>query len=184
MEQQAMWEDYEHLKKEATKLRASEKRLKEFRSRYYGIFNSSRLLIAFLDKESVFLDINPFGAELLGKSQNEIIGKSFIKVFQDKAGRAIGEKVTKVLTDKKETRFEWKVSRVNKPHVQMSVSATPIADELGTFRTVVVIGEDISNLLTLTQQLKLVSSEALQLKDEVESLHNEIVSLSHKDEEK
>lgn len=169
MDQQEFWDDYQHLKKEATKLRGSEARLKEIKARYEAIQEASLDLMLVVNRELTIQDINLVGRNLLGLTLDDIGGH-----LEDVVNAALPNSLIPML----ENAFEsgrpemgpWTVQRVNGPALTLTLHVAPVIDDTNNTVGAVIIGRDPSELLSLDERLQEVGNEIERLRERVQSL--------------
>lgn len=164
MDSQEFWEDYQHLKKEATKLRTSEARLKEIRARYRTLFENTPGIVAIISNEGVILEMNPAGVSLLGMKSDELVGKSINDAFPDDRAREFGRKAGEAITSNQTVTFDWTVPRLNGPALWLAGRAAPVMDETQTVVAAVVTAKDLTDWLALDEDLASIQDQVSDLR--------------------
>jgi len=132
MDQEQFWDDYQHLKREASLLRDSERRLKEIRGRYHTLMESAPILIAYLDREGRILEMSQGGLALIERPENEVVGRLTVEVFADEGGRTLGPAASNAISKGELVDFKWSVRRIHGPSLTLNAQAAPVRDETGT----------------------------------------------------
>ncbi|MCB2200310.1 hypothetical protein KQI63_12950 [bacterium] len=169
MDQQEFWDDYQHLKKEATKLRGSEARLKEIKARYEAISEASLDMMLVVNRVLNIQDVN-------------LVGRNLLNVTRDDIGAHLEDAITAALPNSLipmlESAFEtgrpqmgpWTVQRVNAPALTLTVHVAPVIDDTNNIVGAVIIGRDPSELLSLDERLQEMGNEVERLRERVQSL--------------
>ena len=169
MDQQEFWDDYQHLKKEATKLRGSEARLKEIKGRYEAIMEASLDLMLVVDRNLNILDVNLVGRNLLGLTHDDIGAH-----LEDAITAALPNSVIPMLRTTFETgRPEmgpWTVQRTNAPALSLTIHIAPVVDDTNNTVGAVIVGRDPSELLSLDERLSEMGNEVERLRERIQSL--------------
>jgi PAS domain-containing protein len=132
MDQQQFWDDFQHLKREATTLRDSVNRLNVLRGRYRALMEHGNLFVAYLDKEGRFLEISQSGLKLIERDEREVVDKLHVEVFGDSESRAIGTAAAEAIRSKEPFAFTWTIRKTNGPSPVYRAIASPVRDETGT----------------------------------------------------
>ena len=126
--------------------------LRESEKKFRGLFEGSKDLIFFCNKDHVIEDINPSGMELLGfKKREEIIGKPFKELFQNKAQ---WEMLYKEVCSKGHVKdMEAELLRADGSIIYVILTISVIRDERGNVRGCEGIGKDITRMKQVTESL-------------------------------
>lgn len=91
----------------------SEIHLRESKERYRTLYENNPLMVFTLDAEGVILLVNEFGAQQLGYSANELIGKSESILFRDEDKLSAKGLIARCLQNPTQVS-EWEVQKVHK----------------------------------------------------------------------
>lgn len=169
MDPQAFWEDYQHLQREASKLRSSEERLKGIRARHRALSEVAEELFAIIDQAGVVLDMNPGGLRLLGREASDVIGRDITKIFSDEPSRAVARRASEVIRRDRADRFDWEPAISGGPPTVLDTRLAPVRDDTGRAVAVVVIARDIGDLLTLREDLEAAAESLDDMRKRVDA---------------
>ncbi len=167
---QEFWDDYQHLKKEVSMMRDTEKRLKGVQNRYKALFAAGGELYAVLDKNGTFLDMNPAGLALLELDTRDIIGKTADEIFGESRAKVIGEKAKESIEQEKPLRFDWIVRRIGGPNRIFSARLAPIFDDAEQVTNAYLIAMDISSLEAAREDMVSMGEAIELMKDRIDRM--------------
>jgi PAS domain S-box-containing protein len=169
MDTQEFWDDYQQIKKEVSKLRNSEARLKAIRAQYASVMRHSADLVAVIDQDGVLVEMNPAGLKLLDRSEDEIVGYPIEESFRDDDVLELGRKALEAIRSDSVLKFDWTLRPMGGPAKWITATAAPVEDESQRIVAAVVIARDMTDLLTLDEDLAqaqdLIASLRLRVKD-------------------
>ncbi|MCB2213753.1 PAS domain S-box protein [bacterium] len=153
MDTQEFWDDYQHLKKEVSKLRDSESRLKAIRARYRSILNTANDIVAVIDRNGKLVEMNRPGLKLLGLSTDAVVGYPVDEAFQDDRAREIGRRAAEAISSNSEITFDWTIPQFAGPALWLTAKAAPVEDETRRIVAAVVVARNLTDMLSLDEDL-------------------------------
>src|SRR5205814_6104663 len=96
-------------------------RLRESEEQWRAVFENNPTMYFMVDAAGTVVSVNPFGAEQLGYSVNELVGQSMLKVFCGPDRQAVQAHVALCLQQLGRP-FRWELRKVRKE------AAVPCAD--------------------------------------------------------
>jgi len=138
--------------RDVTEHKKKEEALEESEEKLRGIIDSSSDFIFLLDRNSKLLSINKAGAEIRGKSPQELIGKSAFERFPETAATQFSENVKNVFDTGKSMFLEEKMV-VNGRELYNSTSLNPVRDSRGRVTAVAGIVRDITERKKIEEEL-------------------------------
>jgi PAS domain S-box-containing protein len=146
--------------------------MKNVNVRYKMLLRHSHDLIAVIDREGVLVEMNPAGLKLLDRSEKEIVGYPLEESFHDDDVLELGRKALAVVESESVIKFDWTIRPMSGPAKWISATAIPVENESHQIVTAMIIARDMTNLLTLDEDLAqaadLIASLRLRVKDALE----------------
>jgi PAS domain S-box-containing protein len=109
------------------------------------VFENNPTMYFIVDASGTVLSVNPFGAEQLGYTVNELVGQSVLNVFHEADREAAQRHVANCLELRGQT-MSWEVRKVRKDGTMLWVRETAKAAQRGESQSIVLIAcEDITD---------------------------------------
>jgi len=141
-------------------LQYREEALRKSEEKYRRLVEQAHEGVVVLDQEGIITFTNPHLAEIIGHTDEELIGKDYISLIDFAWREQIREKLKLRRTGVAET-YETGLTRKDGRNVLVSVSASPMYDDAGTF-----IGS-LGVIMDITER-KRVEAELIQAKEAAE----------------
>ena len=135
---------------------------------YRGIFNNTFQFMGILNPSGTVLQVNRKSLDLIGKNENDVLGKKFWATPWWNHSAEEMEKVKKAIlkAGRGETvRLDTFHSDAEGTHIQVDFSVSPILDENGTIQYILPEGRDITKFKDIEKKLKTMN---LELEKQVE----------------
>ena len=151
-----------------TQRKEAERALRESESRYRFMVENQNDLLVHCDKETKIIYVNPAYLKLFGKTEEELVGSSFLPLIHSEDVNKVKESLERLILppfecsheERAMTEFGWK---------WISWSNRAVVDENNNIQEVIAVGRDIS------EQKK--AEEALKKKNaELEGLNSKIAN--------
>ncbi len=128
------------------------KELRQSEKKFRGLFEGSKDMIFFCNKDHQIEDINPSGVELLGfKSREEVIGRSFKEFFKDeKQWEMFRDEICRMGHIKD---IEAELVRTDGSTRNVILTISVMKDENGNIKGCEGIGKDITKMKQVTESL-------------------------------
>jgi PAS domain S-box-containing protein len=174
------WEDFQLLKKEVIKLRDTEKRLLDIKYRYDTLFQNGKDLYAVLDPEGRFTNINPYGLDLLGFNERDILGKSADEVFAEKQAHLVSHFTRDIVKTGQSLQFNWNVRSRTGKEVKFQAHLVPVRVNDDITVGAYLQARDISEIEYLKSELENEKNETGKLKETINNLTSQVEELQQK----
>ncbi|HSV41843.1 MAG TPA: PAS domain-containing protein, partial [Methanomassiliicoccales archaeon] len=116
-----------------------------------GLIESSLDMMVTVDRENMIMDVNEAATRLTGKPREELIGASFLDLFNDRERAALG--VNTCFTAGSVRNFELDVNS-GKEIIPVSFNASVYRDRTGTVKGVFGIARDIRERMRMVQEIE------------------------------
>ena len=143
-----------------TERKKAEKKLEESEKKYRTLFENAQEGIWTIDENSITSFVNPRMAEMLGYTQDEMIGKHLFD-FMDEKGVAIANRNLERRKQGIEEQHDFEFLRKNGTRIYTILETSPLMDEEGNYKGAVAFVSDITerkkveySLLRKTNDLK------------------------------
>jgi two-component system cell cycle sensor histidine kinase/response regulator CckA len=137
-----------------TERKRAEEALRDSEERYRALYEDNPSMYFTVDTEGTVLSVNQFGAEQLGYTVEELIGKSVLDVFYRKDKEAVLEQFAACLQNPAQIAH-WEFRKVRKDGSMLWVKETARAMRGADGDTVVlIVCEDITERKRLEEQLR------------------------------
>ncbi len=127
-----------------TDRKRAEEALREQRNQLRTIFSTSPDMLILKDRQCVYRAVNPDCCKFLGKSEEEILGKTDYDFFPHDRADMYRRGDIQVLTTGRTLRQDETVTGVHGPR-WMQVAKAPVVDETGAISGIVISLQDISD---------------------------------------
>ena len=118
--------------------------LRRSEDRWKNAFENNPTMYFMVDPAGTIVSVNPFGAEQLGYTVDELVGQSVLKVFHEPDREAAREHVAGCLAQIGQSR-SWELRKVRKDGTMLWVRETARAVQRGAERPIVLVAcEDIT----------------------------------------
>jgi PAS domain S-box-containing protein len=117
--------------------------LQESEERWRAIFENNPTMYFMVDAAGTVLSVNPFGAEQLGYTVDELTGDSLLKVFHE-ADRAAAQRNTTRCIEQLGRAMNWELRKVRKDGSVLWVRETAKAMLMKEYPVVLIVCEDIT----------------------------------------
>jgi PAS domain S-box-containing protein len=121
----------------------AEKALQESEEKWRAIFENSPTRYFMIDAAGTVLSVNPFGAEQLGYTVDELMGGSVLKIFYEE-DREAAQRNTTACIEQPSRAFHWELRKVRKDGSVLRVRETAKAMQMKERPVVLVVSEDIT----------------------------------------
>jgi diguanylate cyclase (GGDEF)-like protein/PAS domain S-box-containing protein len=140
--------------RDVTKEREFEQKLKEREERLRIITENASDLITLIDENGIIIYASPSYKSILGKEYREYIGKHYLhNVFQEDK-KKVAKKIEKSIQDRKKFQLQFRQFISNGEVIWCEGDGTPIFDEQGMLKHVVVISRNINKQKEYETKLK------------------------------
>jgi PAS domain S-box-containing protein len=144
---QAVVRDISSIKQAEQALRASEEKLQSF-------FHDAPIMYFTLDREGTILSVNRSGAEQLGYTVNELVGRSILDVFVTEDRTSVKNQMEVCLASQG-VECEWELRKVRKDGTLLQVHGrTRVVPGSDGQPVMLVVGQDISERVRHERALK------------------------------
>lgn len=144
-----------------TTRKAAEKALRDSEARLSAILQNTSALVCLMDADNRFVHLNRRFEELLGKSNDEVRGRSIYDVLPHDTAATFDANNRRVLAEGVAVEFEELIADRDGPRIYTSVKA-PLFDSSGKPHSIVGVSTDITERKRLEDALR----EADRRKDE------------------
>jgi PAS domain S-box-containing protein len=151
---------------ERNQRKRAEEALRQSEEQWRDVFEHNPTMYFIVDPTGIVLSVNPFGAEQLGYTVDELIGDSVLKVFYEPDREAAKEKVALCL-EQLGRSMSWELRKIRKNGTMLWVRETARAVLRANGPIVLVACEDITDrkraeeeLATTEQRLRAVIANA------------------------
>jgi PAS domain S-box-containing protein len=121
----------------------AEEALQESEEKWRNIFENNPTMYFMVDAAGTVLSVNPFGAEQLGYTVDELTGDSVLKVFHE-ADRAAAQRNTTRCIEQLGRAINWELRKVRKDGSVLWVRETAKAMLMKEYPVVLIVCEDIT----------------------------------------
>lgn len=143
------------LKVEVSERRIAEKQVKLSQDRYRVLYDDTPSMFFTLDVEGNILSVNQFGAEYLGYTVQDLVGKNITALHESSDHDFVSRKIFDCI-EHTEKVHRWETcmlhSNNSKVWVRTAARVLPVENEAGL--SILVVCEDISEAHNLSDQLK------------------------------
>jgi len=139
--------------RDITEKKKMEQELKESEAKYRDLFDNAQDAMYVLNKEAIVLKMNQIGLEILGRTINEVIGKSIVKWLTPESIKIVEGRMKKRLAGEPLSRIdEIEIIGKNGEHRWIEIKTRPILEN-GKLIEIHGIGRDITENKKLKQKL-------------------------------
>jgi PAS domain S-box-containing protein len=136
-----------------TERRQAEEALRESEERWRAVFENNPTMYFMVDAAGTILSVNPFGAEQLGYSVNELVGDSVLNVFYEADREAVQRNVATCFEQLGRT-MSWEFRKVRKDGTVLWVRETARAMLMQHRPVVLIVCEDITERKRAEEELE------------------------------
>lgn len=172
MDAQEFWEDYQHLKKEANKLRISEQRLQGIRARYQTLLEGDDDPVIVIDREGRIVEVNAAAERHLNLDRSDTPQRDAADVFADSLASEIVRRARRAIESDTRERFDWYVAPMAGPSRVFATSALPVRDESNRAVAAVCIAREITHLVAIEEDIGGITDRVAQLFEELKALRD------------
>jgi PAS domain S-box-containing protein len=126
-----------------TERRRAEEALRESEEQWRAVFENNPTMYFMVDATGTILSVNPFGAEQLGYTVDELVGRPVLNVFYDADREAVQRNVAACFEQLGRT-MSWEVRKVRKDGAVLWVRETAKAMLIKNRPVVLIVCEDIT----------------------------------------
>ena len=131
------------VKKRTADLSRSNEALRKSEEQWRDVFENNPTMYFMVDPTGTVLSVNPFGAEQLGYTVEELVGESVLKVFPESDRDSVKRNVV-ICLEQLGRSMGWEVRQVRKDGTILWVRETAKAVPREDQPIVLIAGEDIS----------------------------------------
>lgn len=135
--------DIEEHRRATEAVRASEEALRESEEQWRAVFENNPTMYFMVDAAGTILSVNPFGAEQLGYTADELTGQSVLNVFHAADREAVQRNAAKCLERLGQT-MTWELRKCRKDGSMLWVRETAKAMMMKGRPVVLIVCEDIT----------------------------------------
>ena len=150
---QEIIEQITHLAGIAIQRRLGEEALRESEEQWRAAFENNPTMYFMMDADGTILSVNPFGAEQLGYTVDELVGSPVLNIFYDADRESIRRHAERCL-DQLNRSMSWEARKVRKDGTVLWVRETARAVLLKNRPVVLVACEDITERKRAEEQLE------------------------------
>ena len=139
---------------DVTELKKTEKALSESEKKYRALYEDNPSMYFTVDVGGVLHSVNQYGCEQLGYMSEELIGKSFLKLFQEK-DKETALNSLKICASNLGEVFHWEICKVRKDGsvIWVKDSARAIRKNNGNI-VIFIVSEDVTERKQAEDKLK------------------------------
>ena len=126
--------------------------LRDSEQRWQAVFEHNPTMYFIVDEAGTILSVNPFGAEQLGYSVNELVGRSVLNVFHETDRAAIQRNAASCL-QRLGQPMSWEARKVRKDGTMLWVRETGKATLMKERPAILIVCEDITERKRLENRL-------------------------------
>jgi PAS domain S-box-containing protein len=157
-----------------SRLKAAEEKLARNEKKFRHIFDAAPYLIISVNRQGTIVDCNRKMQDVLLYDKSEILGKPFESlVHKDYAG-TVTEYFRQALTTGSSRNQIYRMQKKDGAGIDVSVSASGLKDQHGTFFRVVCIVEDISELRQMQESLLRKNEDLAASFEELTAIEEEL----------
>lgn len=134
---------YRGVGRNITERKRAEEALRESEEKWRAVFENNPTMYFMVDASGTVLSVNPFGAEQLGYTIDELAGDSVLKVFHE-ADRAAAQRNTARCLEQLGRAISWELRKVRKDGSVLWVRETGKAMLMQGRPVVLIVCEDIT----------------------------------------
>jgi PAS domain S-box-containing protein len=154
---------------DATERKIAEEALRESEERYKALYENNPSMYFTLDEEGMVLSINRFGAEQLGYTVEELIGRSMLNIFHEEDREGILRHLHKCLQEPSGKTSAWEARKVRKDGSTFWVRENlRIVQSPYGYKIVLVTCEDISERKRADEERERSLARELQVRAQSE----------------
>lgn len=135
-----------------TERRRAEEALRDSEEQWRAVFENNPTMYFMVDADGTVVSVNPFGAEKLGYTVDELVGSPVLNVFYDADREAVQKNVGRCL-DQLNQPMNWEARKVRKDGTVLWVRETARAMWLKNRPIVLVVCEDITERKRAEEEL-------------------------------
>ncbi len=140
------------LARDITERRRAEEALRESEEQWRAVFENNPTMYFIVDAAGTILSVNPYGAEKLGYTVNELVGSPVLNVFYEADREAVRRNVA-VCLEELGRAMSWELRKVRKDGRVIWVRETAKAVLLKNRPVVMVVCEDITERKRAEEEL-------------------------------
>ena len=125
-------------------------------------------IFALYDRSGRYLFVNEAGTRLLGRAQDDLLGRSDEEVFGIRGAPAYCRLVRETIASLKETRGEFRVAGADGDERFVLATCRPLLQENGECREVLLIGHDVTGERRAAAALEKYAAELARSNDELQ----------------
>ena len=160
-----------------TEQKKVEAALRESEEQWKAVFENNPVMYFMVDETGTILSVNPFGAEQLGYTVDELIGRPVTIVFYE-ADREIVQKNAAACFEQPGQAMSWELRKVRKNGEMIWVRETARATLIRNRRVLLIVCEDITEGKRVAEALREVQTE-LTHANRVAALGQLTASIAH-----
>jgi PAS domain S-box-containing protein len=157
---------YRGVGRHITERKQTEEALRESEEKWKAVFESNPTMYFMVDAAGITLSVNPFGAEQLGYTPDELVGSPVLNVFYEPDREAVQKNVARCFAHPNRT-MSWEVRKVRKDGTVLWVRETARSVLLRESPVILVACEDISERKRAEEAAR---RSELELRDLIENL--------------
>jgi PAS domain S-box-containing protein len=120
-------------------------RVRQSEQKYIDLFENAPDIYLSVNRQHVITACNTHGAQILGYTRQEMVGKSFPELFTGDQQNDIREHLVRMFIEKRELKdVEGQVLRKDGERLFVNLNSTLLIDEQGSITTARVVARDIS----------------------------------------
>lgn len=141
-----------------TERRQAEEALRESEEQWKAVFENNPTMYFMVDAAGITRSVNAFGAEQLGYTTDELIGKPIMNTFYDEDREVVSSNVARCF-DQLNRSMSWEARKVRKDGHVLWVRETARAVLLKNNPVILVVCEDISERKQAEEELQKTQTE-------------------------
>jgi PAS domain S-box-containing protein len=157
--------------------RRVEEALRQSEEQWRDVFENNPTMYFMVDAAGRIIAVNPFGAEQLGYTVDELVGQPVLTVFDDSDREAIDREVAGCLKQLGRART-WEVRKVRKDGTMLRVRETAKAVTRASGPIVLIAGEDITEMRRAEEALRQAQADLVHV-SRVTTLGEMAASIAH-----
>ena len=157
--------------------RRVEEALRQSEEQWRDVFENNPTMYFMVDAAGRIIAVNPFGAEQLGYSVDELVGQLVLSVFDDSDREAIDREIAGCLKQLGRART-WEVRKVRKNGTMLWVRETAKAVTRGSGPIVLIACEDITEMRRAEEALRQAQADLVHV-SRVTTLGEMAASIAH-----
>ena len=125
-------------------------------SRFRQVFFNTGVGIMIVDKKRTLIEVNPKFCEMLGFTEDELIGNSAEMIhISNQTYKEFGEKAFNQVRNKKTVNLDWPFKTKNGDKIWFRIAGDPVADEDEVLWTVI----DVTQRINAQEKIEQLASQ-------------------------